>query len=466
VTTPGAAAIYARISSDVEGSGLGVARQVQDCHRLADDLAWTIAEEYVDNDLSAYSGKARPAYERMLADLADGTRDGVIAYHLDRLTRRPVELEAFVAAVDAAKVRHVRFVTGDMNFGTGDGLMVARMLGAIAAHESATKSRRVLRKIEANAAAGLPNGGSLRPFGYEPDRITVRPDEATVVRTLVARFLAGESLRSLATWLEGEGIQTVAGKEWRTTTLKAMLTSGRIAGLREHRGTVVGPAVWEAIIGEDDRRRVLARIVERKSSGRRAPQRYLLSGLLRCGKCGNRLYSQARETTRRYVCLSGPDHGGCGRLTVVADPLERLIADAVVYRLDTAELADILAGRAAADEQSAAVAEALAQDTAKLDELAAAYSADDISMREWMHARRPIEQRITAAERRLSRVTRTDALRGLIGNGDALRTQWAALNLDRQQAIVSALLDHAVIGPGTPGARSLDASRVQPVWRL
>jgi len=39
-----------------------------------------------------------------------------------------------------------------------------------------------------------------------------------------------------------------------------------------------------------------------------------------------------------------------------------------------------------------------------------------------MHAGRPIEQRITAAERRLSRATRTDALRGLVGNGDALRT--------------------------------------------
>lgn len=114
--------------------------------------------------------------------------------------------------------------------------------------------------------------------------------------------------------------------------------------------------------------------------------------------------------------------------------MERLIADGVIYRLDTSALADALTGRDAADEQSAAVAETLAQDTAQLDELAAAYSARDITMREWMHARRPIEQRITAAER-VSRVTRTDALRGLVGNGNALRTQWAGLNSDRQHAI-------------------------------
>src|SRR4051812_5928528 len=104
MTAPRATALYARISSDIEGSGLGVARQLEDCRRLAESLGWAVAEEYVDNDLSAYSGKARPAYQRMLEDLGDGLRDGVIVYHVDRLTRRPVELEGFVAALEAAKV--------------------------------------------------------------------------------------------------------------------------------------------------------------------------------------------------------------------------------------------------------------------------------------------------------------------------------------------------------------------------
>ena len=464
--TPGAAAIYARISSDLEGSGLGVARQVEDCRRLADSLGWTVAEEYVDNDLSAYSGKARPAYQRMLEDLRDGLRDAVLVYHVDRLTRRPAELEEFVAAVDAAKVRHVRFVVGDMDLGTGDGLMIARILGAMAANESATKSRRVRRKLEQNAAQGLPHGGRTRPFGYEDDKVTVREDEAVVIRTLAARFLAGESLRSLAAWLDAEGIRTVTGREWRTTTLRTILASGRIAGLREHQGTVVGPAVWPPIITEDEHRRILARMAERARSGRRTPQRYLLTGLLRCGKCEGRLWSSPRVTTRRYVCLSGPDHGGCGKLTVTADPLERLLAAAVLYRLDTPELADALAGKATKDAQTAAVAERLAADMEQQDELAKAYAARQITLREWMTARAPIEARIGDAERRLARATRTDALAGLVGNGDALRAQWAVLNLSRQHAIVRAVLDHAVIGPGTSGARTLDPARVQPVWRI
>ncbi|QXC59116.1 recombinase family protein [Aquihabitans sp. G128] len=458
--------MYARISSD-DGTALGVARQVEDCHRLAESLGWEVAEDYVDNDVSAYSGKQRPSYRRMLDDIRDGYRDAVIVYHADRLTRRPIELEQFVDVVTDAKVRHVKFVAGgDFDVGNGDGLMVLRMLGAVAANESATKSRRVRRKMDEVAAAGRPHGGANRPFGFEPDKITHRPDEVEVIRRLVARYIAGESLASLTAWLAEAGIVTIAGGPWRTSTLRSLLRNGRIAGLREHRGEVVARAVWEPIISEADRDKVLARMADAATTGRRTPRRYLLSGLLRCSKCGHKLYSSSRATSRRYVCSSSPDHGGCGRLTIVAPPVEELIADAVLYRLDTPELAAALSGRATNDVQSAALSETLAADRAQLDELAAVYAEKAITVREWMEARRPIEARISDTERRLSRLTGSHALTGLIGNGAELRASWAGLNLTRQAAIVAAVLDHAVIAPGTSGARELDAARVDPIWRL
>jgi len=467
VTTPRAAAIYARISSDVEGLGAGVGRQVEDCRKLAASLGWVVGGEYVDNDVSAYSGKRRPNYERMLADLADGIVDAVLVYHIDRLTRRPIELEDFLAAVDLAKVRHVKFVTGDTDVHTGDGLLMARIMGAVAANESASKSRRVRRKMDQVAAEGRPHGGSNRPYGYAADKITVVADEAVIIRTLVARFLAGESSRSLTSWLEAQELPTVSGKPWRTGTIKAILTSARIAGLRTHRGQVIGPAVWDAIISEDEHRRVLATYAQKKASGRRTPQRYLLSGMLRCGKCGSTLYSSPREHVRRYVCISGPDHdGGCGRLTVVADQLERLVADAVLYRLDTPELADALAGRNSADERTQEFSATVDQAQEQLEELAAAYGARQVTMREWMKARAPIEQRQGAAQRQLATLTRTDALAGLVGHGEELGAAWSSLNLSRQHAITAALIDHVSIGPGQPGARSVDRDRVNVVWRL
>jgi len=465
-TTVGSAAVYARISSD-DGQALGVSRQLEDCRKLAATMGWRVGEEYVDNDLSAYSGRHRPEYQRMLLDLADGARDAVLVYHVDRLTRRPIELEQFLDVLTAAKVRQVRFVAGgELDIGNGDGLMVLRMLLAVAANESATKSRRVKRKMEQNATAGLPHGGFRRPFGYADDKITVVPAEAAAVRAVAERFVAGESLRSLANWLEVKGITTVGGGPWRTPTLRALLASGRIAGLRDHQGRVLGRAVWEPIITEQTRARILARLSEPKRTGRRSPRRYLLSGLLRCGKCDGGLFSAARQDTRRYVCLSGPDHGGCGRLTVVAAPVEDLIARAVLLRLDSPELADALAGRAAADEHTAALALALAQDRQQQEELGGLWAAKKIDTAGWLRAREDLEARIRETEVRLARLTRSDALNGLVGNGEQLRAAWAELDLTRQAAIVRAVLDHAVIGPGARGARSLDPERVGPVWRL
>jgi site-specific DNA recombinase len=285
VSAVGSAAVYARISSD-DGQALGVSRQLEDCRKLAATLGWAVGDEYVDNDISAYAGKHRPEYQRMLTDLAGGSRDAVIVYHVDRLTRRPIELEQFLDVLTAAKVKHVRFVAGgDLDIGNGDGLMVLRMLLAVAANESATKSRRVKRKMEQNAGAGLPHGGYRRPFGYADDKITVVPAEAEVIRTLAERLVAGESLRSLASWLDAQGVTTVGGGPCRTTTLRPLLSSARIAGLREHQGSVVRPAVWEPIVTEQTRARILARLSEQSRTGRRTPRRYLLSGMLRCGKC-------------------------------------------------------------------------------------------------------------------------------------------------------------------------------------
>lgn len=93
------AAIYLRISSDPTGEQLGVTRQREDCERLCAEKGWTPVE-YVDNDISASSGKRRPSYERMLADIRDSKLGAVVCWDLDRLHRRPIELEAFMALAD------------------------------------------------------------------------------------------------------------------------------------------------------------------------------------------------------------------------------------------------------------------------------------------------------------------------------------------------------------------------------
>jgi len=52
-----------------------------------------------DNDVSAFSGVARPAYLELLERIRDGSADAVVAWHPDRLHRSLRELEEFITAV-------------------------------------------------------------------------------------------------------------------------------------------------------------------------------------------------------------------------------------------------------------------------------------------------------------------------------------------------------------------------------
>ena len=90
---------------------MAITPQIEDCRAFAQRRLWRIADVYVD-DVSAYSGRRRPEYERMLGDLGAGRVDGAIVYHLNRLHRRPRELEDFLDACARAGVRDMACVTG------------------------------------------------------------------------------------------------------------------------------------------------------------------------------------------------------------------------------------------------------------------------------------------------------------------------------------------------------------------
>jgi site-specific DNA recombinase len=153
-------------------------------------------------------------------------------------------------------------------------------------------------------------------------------------------------------------------------------------------------------------------------------------------------------------------------LTVVVEPVEALLTDAVLTRLDSPHLVKALAGKSSTDRDVAALAASVEADQARLDELAGLYADGAISAREWIAARDPITNRIAQARRDIAEATDTSAVYELAGTGGVLRKQWPDLDLERQRAVVKSILDHAVIAPGTPGSRSLDINRVQPHWRV
>jgi DNA invertase Pin-like site-specific DNA recombinase len=454
--------VYCRISKDRPGGGLGVARQRQDCEALAESRGWTVTAVYIDNDVSAYRGKRRTEYDRMLADLKSGTINGVVAWHHDRLHRRPAELEEFIEIIEATGSVVATVQAGDLDLSTASGRMLARIVGAVSRHESEHKGERQKRKHLELAQAGRPTGGGTRPFGFGDDRVTVREDEAKIIREMATRVAAGESLRGVMVDLASRGITTPAGKPWRQTTARRMLLSPRIAGLRELRGEPVAEAVWAPVVDRVTWERVRRVLLDPARVTRRSARSYLLKSIGRCGLCDARLVARPRSDKRRcYVCARGPGYEGCGKIRVLADPLEDLVVDMALAAIDGPGLIEARRN-VTGDNPADGVAVELADVERRLDELAETFADGTVSRREWLTARGRLEARRDALTARLA-ASGPSPLAMLAG--DVYET-WERLSFDQRHAIVAAVVDRVVVGPAVRGRNRFDPDRVTVTWRV
>jgi DNA invertase Pin-like site-specific DNA recombinase len=441
------AALYVRISQDRSGDELGIARQREDCEKLVQARGWELGDVYADDDRSAFSGKLRPAYEKMLAAIAAGEVGAVVAWHPDRLHRSPVELERFIDVVNVAGAEVATVQAGEFDLGTAAGRMVARVVGAVARHESEQKSERLRRQREQMALSGRPHGGR-RAFGYDRTGSEVIDAEAALIREAVDRVLAGESLRTIAFDWNSRRVASTSGGPWGVTTLKSMLTGPRLAGLRVHRGDIIGKADWPAIITREQHDAVRAVLGNPRARKQGRPATSLLGGILVCGKCGAKMHASTRSGgARRYACVVRPETKGCGKVAIHAEHTEDLVVEVVMRRLDHASLGEHADG----DQFVRDRADDVAALEDRLADLADAFAEGAITRPEWMRARAGIEKRLDDARRERDAKDAKTLLAPVAELG-ALRELWPTLDTDQRRGVLGAVLSYVKALPATKGA--------------
>ncbi len=462
------AALYARISLDRHGAGLGVQRQLEDCRQLAEDRRLQVVATYSDNDISAYSGKRRPGYQRLLTDLREELVDVVITWHADRLHRSPRELEEWIEVCDGHGVVTLTVRAGELDLTTAAGRMVARMLGAAARHESEQKSERVSRARQQAASQGRHHG--KLGYGYRDDG-TVDQAQAQIVRDIAKRILANETLHAIARDLNQRGVPSPGGATWRTGNMRAMIMRGALCGWREWQvggrgrgcGELVAKGDWPPIL-ERVTTEELRALLENPTRRRGRVAKHLLSNVLVCGRCGGRMNGSSDGQSRRYACTAQPGLDRCGRCSVVAEPVETLIVEAIFAVLSQSRLP--AAGNGNTRSAEKAVAE-MDEARHRLEELAEDYAAGRISRGEWTAARRVALDRVEAAQNSLS-LPRSDAvLAGAPTNRRHLERWWTEASLDKRRAVVKALVERVIVRPATKQQNRFDPSRIEPpVWRV
>lgn len=424
------------------------------------------ADPYRDTARASRSSTAvRAGFDQLVADLTDDRfdADALVLWESSRGSRRVGE---WCSLLDLLEDRGVRvFVTTHCRLYDPANPRDRRTLledAVDSEYESAKSSLRIRRNARATAMNGGRHGGR-RAFGYHAVGGERHEVEAAIVRELVDRVLGGESVRSLAADLNRRGITTTAGNAWHPGPLRKMLAGSRIVGVRTHHGEVVARDAWPAIITEDQHRRVVATLAARTPVGRRGRTSWLLTGYLRCGKCGASLVgnTDAAGGTRRYVCRSGAGFNGCGSLGIKAEPLEALIADVAVERL-----ADVDARRAAigGPDDGGELAELdaiaarrvdLADDAARGTISRETRTADAAALDRYQAE---VEARLAAKVRDLASL---DLVAGYAGR------RWADLDVEEQRKLVGALVEAVVVAPASVrGSNRFEPGRASIAWRI
>ena len=473
------AGVYARLSETYDAAE-SVPTQLERGADHATRRGWTVAATFKDDGYSGFKEITRDGFGELIAAIEAGRVNVVIVRDIDRLTRNLTDWNAFEKACVRHGVRLSAYTGGDLDLSTPEGAYYGGMETLRAKRESAVKSARVREAHERNARAGKRAGGGWRWFGYtriyanpaESDphkRSILREDinqpEADAIRDAAVRLLEhGESVRSIMRDWTKRGIKPVAGKQWYPSTWVGMMTSPRLAGLREWQGQKY-PAQWPAIIDVDTHERLAKMFADpaRRKHVVRA-QAHLLSGIAACPHCGRGL--QHRNHTDRgradqYACVSGPN--GCGRSAIKAELLEEYVTGAVLDALESPRVQEALR-EGELDSHAQRRTELLAGIQRNQETRADArrdLANGVIDRADWLDIRQRTEDNITKARREYDRLSGSATVMSDIPPSERVRDAWESWSTDRKRAAIRAVLHRVIINPLPAGAPSSPGGKLK-----
>ncbi|MCC0013333.1 MAG: recombinase family protein [Hoeflea sp.] len=357
------AAIYARYSSDNQQDA-SIEDQIRLCRERAEKEGWEIVGQYKDHAISG-SSMLRSGIQRLIEDALAGRIDVVLAEALDRLSRDQADIAAFYKRMRFADVEIITLSEGtisDLHIG------LKGTMNALFLKDLADKTRRGLRgRIEAGKSGGGNSYGYdvVRTFAADGtpmrgDR-TINQREANIIRQIFRDYADGKSPRAIAKDLNAKGITGPSGKAWGPSTIHGNPARG--TGILNNE-LYIGRMVWNRlryIKDPETGKRVSRhnpehdwitrdvphlRIIDdehwqavkvRQSTvslgphtkhskdgfwDRRRP-RYLFSGLIKCGVCGNGF---SKISQHHFGCSNARNKGTCSNSrTIRVEDLEATV---------------------------------------------------------------------------------------------------------------------------------------------
>jgi site-specific DNA recombinase len=333
--------IYARYSSDLQ-SKASIEDQVRICRESIERQSGSVVEVFADYAISGGSLRNRPQMQALL-NAAKGKRfDCVVTEALDRISRDQEDVAAIFKRLRHADVKLVTLAEGEI---TELHVGLKGTMNALFLKDLAQKTRRGQRgRVEIGK---VPGGNS---YGYRIVRKILEngsistgereidPVEAEIVRRIFREYAEGMAPRQIATRLNCEAIPSPRGGEWNASTINgSRLRRNGILNNELYRGWItynrqrfvkdpdtgrrvarpnpenewVTKEVPTLRLVDDDLWNRVQKIKQRYSSrwgNKRQTKKRLLSGLLRCGRCGGGMTTSKHD---RYYCSARREKGTC-----------------------------------------------------------------------------------------------------------------------------------------------------------
>ncbi|MCY3646468.1 MAG: recombinase family protein [Chloroflexi bacterium] len=329
-------------------------------------------------------------------------------------------------------------------------------------------SERVRAAMRRRAVRGEALGRP--PYGYcvgAKRRLEIVPDEAVVVQYIFRLYLEeGLGIRRIAGRLNEEGIPTRRGGRWSMVSVRDILRNRAYLGTYSRFGVRI-PDSHRALVSPSDFRKVQENMAKRRRGGTgRSLQPFLLSGLVFCGRCDNRMIGVSRRqqwttrageerkaTYRYYQCESRTNQNTCSYNTQREAELEARVRELLAEpsgpaaRLQRAGGADAYAEEIAGEIER--IEGRLRQNRRQVEALVGEAASGQLPV-ERMKAigaglakdQRELEREVDEAKARLA-AERSEAEREEQAEATCKRllTRWDDFNLEERQGLLREVID-------------------------
>ncbi|MNO36968.1 DNA-invertase hin [compost metagenome] len=329
-------AVYARVSTEEQAEqGYSIEAQLDTLRDYCKRNGLDVYEEYVDAGFSGKSIQGRLALQRLLKDANKNLFNMVLVWKINRLARKTVD---FLNMIEDFKKRDIYFRSFSENFETETpvGEFVLQMLSGIGELERKNIVENVKMGMKQRAKTGKHNG--KLPLGYQVNadpsdpsgrsNVIVVEAEAAIVRKIFELYAAGRGLKSIANELNHSGYKTKTGNTFSTTAIKEILNNpfynGKIRynryenwSSKRRRGKSQEPIIsdgkHEAIIHDALWEKVQF-LLQKKSftPSRIFDGEFLLSGLIRCPKCGAAMVASRTQSKTKTGEIVNRLYYSCG----------------------------------------------------------------------------------------------------------------------------------------------------------